>query len=170
MPDLYELALSLVMERFEANVLGSDVTVTELIKSLQRTAKAAMDYEIARKEAKQKRQAVLDAETLMATRTEIEADELAEAEMHEVPDELEGQMMKRSKDTNGRWKGFVQLICNAYFSKRMVWYPLDRYVFPFLCLHHVVFFFCSSILLHHHHHHLKNLANVLCSPFIPGCS
>eukprot|EP00213_Chloropicon_mariensis_P003964 CAMPEP_0197479864 /NCGR_PEP_ID=MMETSP1309-20131121/36968_1 /TAXON_ID=464262 /ORGANISM="Genus nov. species nov., Strain RCC998" /LENGTH=146 /DNA_ID=CAMNT_0043021645 /DNA_START=187 /DNA_END=627 /DNA_ORIENTATION=+ len=25
-----------------------------------------------------------------------------------------------------RWKGFVQLICNAYFSKRMVWYPLDR--------------------------------------------
>ena len=69
-----------------------------------------------------------------------------------------------------RWKGFVQLICNAYFSKRMVWYPLDRYVFPFLCLHHVVFFFCSSLLLHHHHHHLKNLANVLCSPFIPGCS
>ena len=31
-----------------------------------------------------------------------------------------------SKDFEHRWSGFVKLITNAYFVKRMAWFPLDR--------------------------------------------
>jgi hypothetical protein len=31
-----------------------------------------------------------------------------------------------SDTTKRRWRGFVGLICNAYFDQRMASYPLDR--------------------------------------------
>ena len=102
MPDLYELALSLVTERLEANVLGSDVTVTELIKSLKRTTAAAMEYEKAHhhfiKEAKNKRQALQDAEALMAARTAIEAEELAQTEQPGLPSQNEQDLTRTDEE------------------------------------------------------------------------
>lgn len=31
-----------------------------------------------------------------------------------------------TEPTLALWRGFVTLICTAWFEKRMAWYPLDR--------------------------------------------
>ena len=92
MPDLYELALGLVIERYDAGIMGARWGIFELMRSLKKTCEAAMAYAQAEREARHKHQK--DEEAWRATRTQIEAEEHAEAEMHENADELEDMMTR----------------------------------------------------------------------------